>query len=295
VSEAARHALVPEFLLRRFADEAGRILVERRDRSRRLVLSPGQAAADSGGYTVGPGAGAPEGLEPLLSRIEAGAPAAIERMVGGPFPPAEAARACLSVFFGLRLLLAPGPRAAAAQAVGVLGEIVGAGVEQLAEAAAEAEESEAPDPPDTPEASEAPDAPPAPETAHVLLHDGEPTPRSLARLPRVARLLAARTWQLLRFPGRVLLTGDAPVVLWSRPGGAKLYQVGLATADEVRVPLDPRHALILARHGPAGEVVRDLGDRHARALNRTVAEAALAWMYYHPESDPMEGVELPTQ
>jgi hypothetical protein len=136
--------------------------------------------------------------------------------------------------------------------------------------------------------------PPAIEPAHVLLLDGDPTPRSLARLPRLARLLAARTWQLLRFPGRVLLTGDAPVVLWSRPGGVKVYQIGLAAADEVRVPLDPRHALILARHGPAGEVVRDLGDRHARALNRTVAEAALAWMYYHPDSDPMEGVELPT-
>jgi len=291
LTEAPPHHLVPAFLLRRFADEAGRVLVERRDRSRRLILSPDQAAADSGAYTVGPGAGAPGGLEPLLSRIEAGAPAAIERMVGGAFPPAEADRACLSVLFGLQLLLAPGPRAAAAQAVSVLGEIVGAGVEQLEQAAAEAEEDDAPD---TPEASDAPDGLPAPEAAHVLLHDGEPTPRSLARLPRVARLLAARTWQLLRFPGRVLLTGDAPAVLWSRPGGAKLYQFGLATADEVRVPLDPRHALILARHGPAGEVVRDLGDRHARALNRTVAEAALAWMYYHPESDPMEGVELPT-
>jgi hypothetical protein len=60
----------------------------------------------------------------------------------------------------------------------------------------------------------------------------------------------------------------------------------------VRVPLDARHALIVARRAPAGEIVRDLGERHARALNRTVAEAAAEWMYYHPQSDPLEGVEL---
>ncbi len=290
--ESPPHRLVPEFLLRRFADEGGRILVERRDRSRRLVLSPDRAAADSGFYTVVPGADATAGLDHLLSRIEARAPAAIERMVAGRFPPAGDDRACLSVFFGLQILLGRGHRAAAAQAAGLLGELIASGVEQI-EQAAEAEE-EAPEETDAPDASDAPDPPPVPEPAHVLVHDGEPAPRSLAGLPRVARFLSAQTWQLLRFPGRVLLTGDTPVVLWSRPGGAKPYQFGLATADEVRVPLDPRHALILARRGPAGEVIRELGDRHARALNRTVAEAAGEWMYYHPDSDPMEAVELPT-
>jgi hypothetical protein len=70
--------------------------------------------------------------------------------------------------------------------------------------------------------------------------------------------------------------------------------VGLGSAHEVRIPLDARHALIVARHAPAGEIVRDLDERHARALNRTIAEAAAEWMYYHPESDPLEGVELPS-
>jgi hypothetical protein len=97
-----------------------------------------------------------------------------------------------------------------------------------------------------------------------------------------------------RFPARVLLTGDTPVVLWAPSDAAKPYQVGLGAAHEVRVPLDPRHALIVARHASAGEIVRDLSERHARALNRTVAEAAAEWIYYHPESDPLEGVELPS-
>ena len=126
----------------------------------------------------------------------------------------------------------------------------------------------------------------------VLLPGQPPVGRSLASLPALARQLAARTWQMVRFPTPVLLTSDTPVVLWAPSAATKLYQVGLGSAHEVRVPLDARHALIVARHAPAGEIVRDLGERHARALNRTVAEAAAEWMYYHPESDPLERVEL---
>jgi hypothetical protein len=114
----------------------------------------------------------------------------------------------------------------------------------------------------------------------------------LSALPALARLLSARTWQLVAFPRPALITGDTPAVLWTRAQALMPFGIRLGVADEVRVPLSPRHALILARHAPAGEVVRELGDRHAAALNRTVAEAAHEWMYYHPASDPLEGVEL---
>ena len=127
-----------------------------------------------------------------------------------------------------------------------------------------------------------------------MLPGRPPEGRSLASMPALARQLAARTWQVVRFPTPVLLTSDTPVVLWAPSAAAKVYQVGLGSAHEVRVPLDARHALIVARRAPAGEIVRDLGERHARALNRTVAEGAAEWMYYHPASDPLEGVELPS-
>ena len=94
-------------------------------------------------------------------------------------------------------------------------------------------------------------------------------------MPALARQLAGRTWQVVRFPAPVLLTSDTPVVLWTPSAAAKLYQVGLGSAHEVRVPLDARHALIVARRAPAGEILRDLGERQARALNRTVAEGAV--------------------
>jgi hypothetical protein len=164
--------------------------------------------------------------------------------------------------------------------------------EELDDADAEASETE-----DEPMAESPENRAMAPEAARppdVLLPGQPPVGRSLAAMPALARQLAARTWQLVRFPDPVLLTSDTPVVLWAPSTAGKAYQVGLGSAHEVRVPLDARHALIVARQAPAGEIVRDLGARQARALNRTVAEGAVEWMYYHPESDPLEGVELPS-
>ncbi len=281
-AEPRRHRLVPEFLVRRFADDGGRVMAERRDRNRRLALRADEAGAEVGFYTVVEGQPGAADLERLLSLIGERAAVAVERVATGTFPPAGDDRAWLSVFIALQLLLGRGHRQDAGQAAGLMGELIVSALDQL-EAASEASEEEE---------EEGVDAPPEPAAGHVVAHDGEPVRVSLAGLPRLARFVSERTWQLLRFPSRLVLTGDTPVVLWSRPGGAKPYQFGLGTADEVRMPLDPRHALIVARKAPAGEVVRELTDRHARALNRTVAEAAREWMYYHPDSDPLEQVEL---
>jgi hypothetical protein len=263
--------IVPPFVLARFADPAGRVMLERRDRTRRRTASVAEAAAEAGAYALLPGQAA--ALAATLDRVGQRAEQAIERVIGGDFPPRGEDRAALALFGGLGLLLGRGQRAAVTEQALALAQLI---------------EARLPDD-DTP--AEPPDAP-APSAGDVVLLDDEPIPVALGELPRVARLLAARTWQLVRFPRLALLTGDTPVGLWSRPGGASPYPAGLGAADEVRIPLDPRHALILARVAPAGEVVRDLGDRHAGALNRTMAEVARRWVFYHPEGDPLLDVEL---
>lgn len=237
------------------------MIAERRDRSRRLLLPVAEAAGEGGGHVV-----VGDDLAPLLDRIETRAVGAIDRICAGAFPPAGEDRAHLALLFGLQILLGRGHRERAAQVAEALGEVIGGSL---------------------PEAEDEPEG----SAAEGAVDEGEPVRRALAAVPDFGRFLSARTWQLVRFPGRLLLTSDSPALLWTRPGSPVAHRWGLGGADEVRIPLDPRHALIIARHGPAGEVVRDLGDRHARALNRTVAESA-AWMYYHPESDPLGGVEL---
>lgn len=287
--------LVPHFLLAGFAGADGQLMAERRDRTRRRLVRVDIVVAELGGYSlVADRADAPR-LARLLGEAEARAADAALAITGGAFPPRGGDRASLALVLAVQLLLGRYHRAEAVRAAGLAGQLIVSTIEET-----EGEESPEGDEADDPaaedvalETAEPPEAPSATGPT-VVLPGQPPVPRSLALVPALAQQLATRTWQLIRFPARVLLTTDTPVVLWAPSAGAKPYQVGLGSAAEVRVPLDSRHALIVARHAPAGEIRRDLDERHARALNRTVAEAAAEWMYYHPESDPLEGVELPS-
>jgi hypothetical protein len=303
-SSPLERRLVPRFLLAGFADGSGQLMAERRDRTRRRLLSVDGAVAELGSYTLSAEPVEARALARLLDEAEARAADAVQRVTAGTFPPREADRASLALVLAVQLRLGRYHRAAAGRTAELVGQLIVSTIEERASAgeeepdeeeAAEAEEEEAEgeESDDAPEAEGSSRAPSA-DTPHVILSGGLATPHSLATVPLLARQLTVRTWQLIRFPSPVLLTSDTPAVLWAPSEAAKPYQVGLGSAHEVRVPLDPRHALIVARHAQAGEIVRDLSERHARALNRTVAEAAAEWMYYHPGSDPLEGVELPS-
>jgi uncharacterized protein DUF4238 len=291
VSPALERPLVPRFLLAGFADATGQLMAERRDRTRRRLVLVDAAVAELGRYSLPPARADAPALAGLLAEAEARAAEAARRITEGGFPPIGADRASLALVLAGQLLLGRHHRAEAGRAAAVVGQLIVSTIEDAEEEDDDEEsgegaelESEPPDPdPRSVRGAREPD---------VLLPGQPPVGRSLASLPALARQLAARTWQMVRFPAPVLLTSDTPVVLWAPSAATRVYQVGLGSAHEVRVPLDARHALIVARHAPAGEIVRDLGERHARALNRTVAEAAAEWMYYHPESDPLEGVEL---
>ena len=289
--------LVPRFLLDGFADTAGQLMAERRDRTRRRLVQVDAAVAELGRYAVPAGHADAPALGRVLAEVEGRASAAVQRIRAGAFPPQAQDRTSLALVLAGQLLLGRYHRAEAGRAATLVGQLIVSTIEgvetteeELDDADAEASETEDEPTEESPENQAT--APWSARPPDVLLPGQPPVGRSLAAMPALARQLAARTWQLVRFPDPLLLTSDTPVVLWAPSSAGKAYQVGLGSAHEVRVPLDARHALIVARRAPAGEIVRDLGARQARALNRTVAEGAAEWMYYHPESDPLEGVEL---
>jgi uncharacterized protein DUF4238 len=293
--------LVPRFLLAGFADTTGQLMAERRDRTRRQLVPVDVAVAELGRYAVPADHADAPVLGRLLAEIEARASAAVQRIMGGAFPPQADDRASLALVLAGQLLLGRYHRAEAGRAATLVGQLIVSTIEgadttgeELEDAETDAPENAADEPSTEAEGSSTPETIHPTRSPDVLLPGQPPVGRSLAVMPALARQLAARTWQLVRFPDPVLLTSDTPVVLWAPSTAGKVYQVGLGSAHEVRVPLDARHALIVARHAPAGEIVRDLGARQARALNRTVAEGAAEWMYYHPASDPLEEVELPS-
>jgi Protein of unknown function (DUF4238) len=299
VSQAAlERPLVPRFLLAGFADPAGQLMAERRDRTRRQLVPVDAAVAALGGYALAASRADAPALARLLAESEALAAEAVQRITAGAFPPRDPDRAALALVLAVQLLLGRYHRAEAGRAAALVGQLIVSTIEEAqateeeSEEESESEDAESEDSGDV--APQAPRAAPDAGAPDVMLPGRPAVGRSLASLPVLARQLAARTWQVVRFPSPALLTSDTPVVLWAPSAAVKLYQVGLGSSHEVRVPLDARHALIVARHAPAGEIMRDLGERQARALNRTVAEGAVEWMYYHPESDPLEGVELPS-
>jgi hypothetical protein len=292
-SDGPARALVPPFLLAAFADAAGQLMAERRDRTRRRLLSCDAVLADLGTYRVLGDAPTAAALGRLLDQAETTAARAVERICAGAFPPRGTDRASLAVVLAVQLVLGRRHRAEAARAAALVGGVIATTIEELEAAhAGDGEETAEADPSAVPVGGPSSGEAPRARAGAALVLEEPPVRCSLAPVPALAAQLARRTWQLVRFPAPVLLTSDSPVVLWAPPARAKPHQVGLGAADEVRVPLDPQHALIVARRAPAGEIVREVGERQARALNRTVAEAAVEWMYYHPASDPLEGVEL---
>jgi Protein of unknown function (DUF4238) len=294
---ALARPLVPRFLLAGFADATGQLMAERRDRTRRRLVAVDAAVGEIGGYELAASRADAGALGRILAEAEAQAAEALKRITAGAFPPPEPDRASLALVLAVQLLLGRYHRAEAGRAATLVGRLIVSTIEEAEAAGEDSEEAETADPGSRRAdvaAAAGTEAAPAGGVPDVILPGRPPRGRSLASLPALARQLASRTWQVVRFPSPVLLTSDTPVVLWAPSAAAKLYQVGLGSAHEVRIPLDAQHALIVARHAPAGEIVRDLGERQARALNRTVAEGAAEWMYYHPASDPLEGVELPS-
>ena len=67
---------------------------------------------------------------------------------------------------------------------------------------------------------------------------------------RISELLLSRPWWIAEFDSPALLTSDEPVALHlrdrSRPPG---HDRGIAYADEIWFPLDPRRLLILGSSG----------------------------------------------
>jgi hypothetical protein len=92
-----------------------------------------------------------------------------------------------------------------------------------------------------------------------------------------------------------LLTSDEPVALHfrdrNRPPG---HDRGIAYADEIWFPLDPRRLLILGRPGdPLPEQRLRPAAKTAVTVNRTIAAGAYEHIYMHPAQDHLKGLRLP--
>jgi hypothetical protein len=112
------------------------------------------------------------------------------------------------------------------------------------------------------------------------------------------RLADRMRWSLIQSRSVAVLTSDEPVCWWA-PGDGP---VGYGTAQVVWMPLG-RHAILQltaadARSGdlglPAAETP-DGADELARIVNREVAGQATRWIVHHPDDRPLDGLVLPAR
>jgi hypothetical protein len=112
---------------------------------------------------------------------------------------------------------------------------------------------------------------------------------------RISELLLRRPWWIAEYDSPALLTSDEPVALHfrdrsRRPG----HDRGIAYADEIWFPLDPRRLLIL---GSPGDQLPEQRLRPAAqtavTVNRTIAAGAYEHIYMHPVQDHLKGLRLP--
>lgn len=88
-------------------------------------------------------------------------------------------------------------------------------------------------------------------------------------------------WHLFESNKRVLATSDRPVLYWVH-NPDPMRGVGLATADEVYMPIDSRRLLGLSRQRDLPSSLFPLSRLHAKQMNRHLLAYSYEWVYHDP-------------
>jgi hypothetical protein len=134
--------------------------------------------------------------------------------------------------------------------------------------------------------------------AHVALRDPSLLTKEFAvqvmlqAVSELAPVLLGRYWTLEIARKPRLLTSDTPVVIWRKPTPRDRYEgVGIANAEEVRFPLDPRKQLVLT--STARPLVRAIEPSRVRACNGDIASGCHRFIVGNPNwRRPLQEVTL---
>ena len=97
----------------------------------------------------------------------------------------------------------------------------------------------------------------------------------------------------LDHPGFVLT--DHPITMLGDWDGTVSTGVGLATADEIWMPLDPLHAVVLTRDFTNPKHVFALSRTHVGKINERLVLESSRWTIYRPGTDPLKHMTIPKQ
>lgn len=274
-----RHHLLPQFYLRSFADNKGRVRVVERASGNEFTSGTANVFVERDYYTVSSVDTEDDHrlIEGLYAKVEGIIAPIFEQLRDGDFPLDGPRRSEFASFMALQVSRGRMFRDFMARAADHLGRTMLRMAADAPEGYWEAKRAEW-------EAS-----PNGPEPPHALsdkdrrmLREGRAfdiTPSrehiiemSFAPVEEMTLVLMAMTWRLVVFPEPWLFSSEQPLSYWRKPSPMdRMYGIGPATADEVRLPISPRSALVLTPPEPG----RKLFDRseHEHAYDGTLAAA----------------------
>lgn len=134
-----------------------------------------------------------------------------------------------------------------------------------------------------------------PERFAIEPHQNESIKAALSAVPEVFEVLLPRTWNMVRFDEPVLVISDEPVSRWSKPRPPDPFWTGggIADCDEVRLPVDPNHMLVLTLNRKPFDpgVFLTAASDWARNMNYPTIQHGHRWVLAHPDHPRLDLVD----
>jgi len=99
-----RHHLIPQFFLKRFANEQNQLLMVDGKSGKASMTHVKNAAVETGFYTIETDAGPSDEVEEFLSKVESATAEALRTLDGGTWPLLDRERGALASFIALQVV-----------------------------------------------------------------------------------------------------------------------------------------------------------------------------------------------
>jgi hypothetical protein len=299
--EPKRHHVVPDFYLRRFADDAGKITAVHVDvEDRKFTTSTKNVGVETLFYALPTDQGWDYTIEHQLSLLEDAAAVDIEKLASNVRPSTMPAfRKRLSRFLAVQFIRGRRPREQMVQFFKELNlkmlqistpEIFQAEAARRGETVTIEEARGIIDHARRPDFTfEIPKVGPKELPGESLIH----APDLFREGEQLIPFFFERGWTIVDFDGPLLLTSDEPVVI-TLDGRTPNHPAGVANAETILFPLDPRTALLLTRPDLNAKHMRRRGTIvEAKAINQFTAFRGAKQLFHHPDSDPLAPLGAP--
>ena len=270
------HHTVPQFYLDAFANDDHHLGVVRLSSEKKFQQSTRDATVLRDFYNIDSRAD-PNAIENLISEIEGGAAAVFRKViVDQDWPLDSNERAILATFFGLQRVRGPNER----QLVDEIAKVIASEMESAADT-------------DTSTAADTDQL--TPKVAHI---------KSMLDIQQYAPYYFARTWRLVRFDRKRLLTCDAPVSLLPYPEAPADGPVGIGTAWLILFPMSRTVGIIMSANmidQPAAvasgqtDVTMQGSAYLADLFNEATISNARESIFHHPDDESLIPAELPAR